>query len=157
MVIKRMTNPGVFPGNRDFDSRRISLLSTDRNDRTLHLHCQLAACFSLIVPLLIGEEIRRMEHGSTFMIRLCSDRAAYEAVPKKRVKVDIASLRVLLERRGDCEITLCTPQLMVVRRSDATEVTIVDDGRMIIRNVADQDAARRIAEAILPNRTVEEC
>ncbi|WP_455284609.1 hypothetical protein [[Eubacterium] cellulosolvens] len=98
-----------------------------------------------------------MKHGSAFMIRLCSDRAAYEAVPKKRFKVDIASLRVLLERRGDCDITLCTPQLMVVRRNDATEVTIVDDGRMIIRNAADQDAARTIAETILPNHAVKKC
>ena len=89
------------------------------------------------------------------MIRLCSDRAAYEAVPKKRFKVDIASLRLSLERNRDYEIVLCTPQLMVVRRRDATEVTIVDDGRMIIRNVADQDAARRIAETILPDRAVK--
>jgi hypothetical protein len=42
-----------------------------------------------------------------------------------------------------------------VKRRDAAEVTIVDDGRMIIRNVADQDAARRIAETILPNRAVK--
>lgn len=91
------------------------------------------------------------------MIRLCSDRAAYEAVPKKRLRVDIASLRLLLEHRGDCEVVLWTPQLMVIRRKDAAEVTIVDDGRMIIRNVADQDAARRIAETILPDSAVKNC
>lgn len=96
-----------------------------------------------------------MEQGVAFMIRLCSDRAAYEAVPKKRFKVDIASLRLALKRSGDYEIAVCTPQLIVARRRDATEVTIVDDGRMIIRNVADQEAARRIAETILPNRAVK--
>jgi hypothetical protein len=96
-----------------------------------------------------------MEHTGAFMIRLCSDRAAYEAVPKKRYKVDISALRLLLEREGDCEIALCVPQLMVVRRSDDTEVTIIDDGRMIIRNVADEEAARRIAETILPSRAVK--
>jgi hypothetical protein len=96
-----------------------------------------------------------MEHRKTFMIKLCSDGAAYEAVPKKRFKVDIAALRLLLERQGDCEIVLCTPQLMVIRRSDAREVTIVDDGRMIIRNVPDQDAARKIAETTLPSRATK--
>ena len=83
------------------------------------------------------------------MIKLCSDRAAYEAVPKKRLKVDMAGLNRSLRLHADCEIVLYTPHFMVVRRKDATEVTIVDDGRMIIRNVADQDAARRIAEAFM--------
>ena len=90
-----------------------------------------------------------------FMIRLCSDHAAYEAVPIKRLRVDIASLKVLLERMGDCEVTLWTPQFMVIRRRDASEVTIIDDGRMIIRNVADQDTARRIAETLLPNEVMK--
>jgi len=105
--------------------------------------------------LLTGEEMRPMEHGAAFMIRLCSDRAAYEAVPKKRFRVDIASLKLSLESSGDYEIAVCTPQLIVVKRRDATEVTIVDDGRMIIRNVADRDAAQRIAETILPDRAVK--
>jgi hypothetical protein len=104
--------------------------------------------------VLAREEMRPMEHGPAFMIRLCSDRAAYEAVPKKRFKVDITRLRLSLEGSGDYEIAVCTPQLIVVKRRDAIEVTIVDDGRMIIRNVADQDAAQKIAETILPNRAI---
>jgi hypothetical protein len=39
---------------------------------------------------------------------------------------------------------------MVVKRIDATEITIVDDGRLIIRNVADEETARKIAETLLP-------
>lgn len=96
-----------------------------------------------------------MEREETFMIKLCSDRAAYEAVPKKRLKLDLSSLKHSLELHADCEIILYTPQLMVVRRKDAAEVTIVDDGRMIIRNVADQDAARTVAEALLPEGAVK--
>jgi len=115
----------------------------------------IGTIFLFGVALFSDEEMRPMEHGAAFMIRLCSDRAAYEAVPKKRFKVDIASLRHSLERSGDYQIAVCTPQLIVVKRSDATEVTIVDDGRMIIRNVADQEAAQRIAETILPDRAVK--
>ena len=95
-----------------------------------------------------------MKQAGMFIIRLCSDRAAYEAVPKRRLRVDISALRVSLERRGDCEITLWTPQFMVIKRRDAAEVTIVDDGRMIIRNVADQDMALRIAETLLPDQAI---
>lgn len=149
-----MTNPGAFPGKRNFDSSRISLLNTWREAKVPFLQ-SIGTIFLFDGALLTGEGMRPMEHGAAFMIRLCSDRAAYEAVPKKRFKVDIASLRLSLERSGDYEIAVCTPQLIVVKRRDATEVTIVDDGRMIIRNVADQDAAQRIAETILPNRAVK--
>jgi hypothetical protein len=96
-----------------------------------------------------------VQQPGMFMIRLCSDRAAYEAVPKRRFRVDIAGLKASLENRLDCEITLCTPQFMVIRRTDATEVTIVDNGRMIIRNVVDQDAARRIAETLIPEQAIK--
>jgi hypothetical protein len=92
----------------------------------------------------------RMERGPAFIIRLCSDRAAYEAVPRTRFKVDLARLRRSLEHGGNCETTLWTRQLMVVKQRDATEITIVDDGRLVIRNVADEEAARKIAETMLP-------
>jgi len=91
-----------------------------------------------------------MGHGAAFIVRLCSDKAAYEAVPKSRLKVDLARLRRSLESGGNCEITLWTRQLMVMKRTDATEITIVSDGRLIIRNVADEEAARKIAETMLP-------
>ncbi len=95
-----------------------------------------------------------MEREGPYMIRLCSDRAAYEAVPRKRAKVKIMSLKRSLQVRGDSEITLCTPQFMVVKRQDNIEVTIVDDGRMIIRNVSSKEEARRIAEMMLPDEAL---
>jgi hypothetical protein len=95
-----------------------------------------------------------MQRGRAFIIRLCSDKAAYEAVPTRRLKVDLTKLRCSLERGGHCEITFWTRQLMVVRQSDATEITIVDDGRLIIRNVADEQTAQRTAEALMPKLTV---
>ena len=91
-----------------------------------------------------------MEHGAAFVVRLCSDKAAYEVVPRSRLKVDLARLRRSLESSGNCEVTLWTRQLMVVKKTDATEITIVSDGRLIIRNVADEEAARKIAETMLP-------
>ena len=94
-----------------------------------------------------------MERGRAFVIRLCSDKAAYEAVPRTRLKVDLARLRRSLER-GECEITFWTRRLMVVKQRDATEITIVDDGRLIIRNVADEQTAQRMAEELLPKLTL---
>ncbi len=90
-----------------------------------------------------------------YMIRLCSDGAAYEAIPKRRLRVDISEFKLSLEQRGDCEILMWTPQLVVVRRSDDIEVTVIDDGRMIIRNVADENAARIVAERMLASEPVE--
>ena len=97
--------------------------------------------------------VLRVEDGTAFIVRLCSDKAAYEAVPRKRIKVNLARLRRSLERGSNCETTLWTRQLMVVKRRDATEITIVDDGRLIIRNVADEETARKIAETLLPELT----
>jgi len=92
-----------------------------------------------------------MEDHGLFMIRLCSDGAAYEAVPKRRLRLDIPNLGRSLTRRGDCELLLSNPQFMVVKWKHQAEVTIVDDGRMIIRNAADQGDARTIAETLLPD------
>jgi hypothetical protein len=91
-----------------------------------------------------------MGEGRAFVMRLCSDKAAYEAVPRRRLKVDLTRLRRSLERGGDCEITLWTRQVMVVKQRDATEITIVDDGRLIIRNVADEQTAQSTADAFMP-------
>ena len=96
-----------------------------------------------------------MEHEPAFMIRLCSDKAAYEAIPRRRLKLDLAKIKRFFQLKRNCEITLWTKQLMVVKRNDATEITIVDDGRLIIRNVVDQQAAQRIAEELLPELDAE--
>jgi len=97
-----------------------------------------------------------MQPEPAFIIRLCSDKAAYEAVPRTKFKLNLARLRRSLERTGNYEIALWTRQLMVVRQRDATEITIVDDGRLIVRNVADAETARKIAEAMLPELAAEE-
>jgi hypothetical protein len=91
-----------------------------------------------------------MQHGAAFIVRLCSDKAAYEAVPRNRVKVDLARLRRSLERGENCKTVLWTQHLMVVKRKDTTEITFVDDGRLIIRNVAGEEAAQKIANDLLP-------
>jgi hypothetical protein len=95
-----------------------------------------------------------LERRDVFLIRLCSDGAAYEAIPKRRFKINIRELKLALERDSDCEVTLSSSQFLVVKRKDTVEVTFVNDGRMIIRNVSDEDAARRIAERMLPAQAV---
>jgi hypothetical protein len=98
--------------------------------------------------------VEPLERRDIFLIRLCSDGAAYEAIPKRRLRIDIPELKLALERDSDCEVTLSSSQFLVVKRKDTVEVTFVEDGRMIIRNVSDEGAARRIAEGILPARAV---
>jgi len=91
-----------------------------------------------------------MEQRSMFMIRLCSDHAAYEAVPKKKLSFDMTALKRAIEQGAEWTALVHTSQFLVMKRNDAVEVTVVDDGRMIIRNVADEKTAEEIAEAIVP-------
>ena len=98
-------------------------------------------------------EMRPMQQKPVFMIRLCSDHAAYEAVPRKKLSLDMAALKQTIEEGSDWRAVIFTPKFLVIKRDDGVEVTIVDDGRMIIRNVADQKSAGEIAEAILPSST----
>jgi hypothetical protein len=142
-----VTNPGVFPGGRNFDSRRISLLNEEWRVILSFLLIEGVKFLSDRKGMEVTE-MAQMDEGAAFMIRLCSDRAAYEAVPKKRLKVDLTRVKVSLERGGDCEIALWTPQLMVIKQKNGVEITIVDDGRLIIRNVADEDTAQEIAETL---------
>jgi hypothetical protein len=97
-----------------------------------------------------GTKDRRM-----FMIRLCSDGAAYEAVPNRRLRVDMSALKRTLERSENWEVLLSTPQFMTIRRKDGIEVTVVDDGRMIIRNAKDQENASTIAQQLLPQSALK--
>ncbi len=144
-----MTDPGVFPGTRKFDSRRISLLNEISEGIRSAMNRTLLSNDIHVATL----QMVSMEQRSMFMIRLCSDHAAYEAVPKKRIRFDLAALKEAIERGAEWTAIVHTPQFLVMKRDDAVEVTVVDDGRMIIRNVADERSAEEIAEGIAPAST----
>jgi len=84
------------------------------------------------------------------IFRLCSDRLSLEAIPKRKLTVDLTRF----EHRADVNVMLRTPYFLVIRFDDGSEVTLRKDGRMIIRRIRDERVAGRIAQRALAIGTV---
>ena len=82
-------------------------------------------------------------------VKLCSDKAAFEARLQKRVRFSMDRLRQLLEAENSHGILVYTPYIMVLKSSRGAEVTISGNGRMLIRKVADVTEAESVAKDIL--------
>jgi hypothetical protein len=79
--------------------------------------------------------------------RICSDHLSIEAIPKKRVRVDLNKLRdSALDRY---RIIMWTPHFAVLKTRKGHEVTIRKDGRMVIRKAGSESMARKAASEIL--------
>ena len=90
----------------------------------------------------------RNEAQPRLFVKLCSDRAAFEARPVKQMILDMSKVKKALEQRGLHEIVVDTPHIMVVKSGKA-ETTISRDGRMLIKRVSDEDEATQVANQIL--------
>lgn len=77
-------------------------------------------------------------------LQLCSGRAAYEAIPTPRLRLDLARLRERLEAAG-AEVT--DARVMLIAKWER-ELTIARDGRILIKS-ADPAEARRLFERVL--------
>ncbi len=79
--------------------------------------------------------------------KLCSDHLSIEAIPKKRLALDLAKVKT--DSLTDYDILMWTPQFVVLRAKDGEEITLRQDGRMVIRKSGSDAAARRIAARVL--------
>ena len=82
-------------------------------------------------------------------VKLCSDKAAFDARLTKRVHFSMNRLKELLEAEKVHKILVYTPHIMVIRSCKGPEVTVSSDGRMLIRKVADITEAQYVAKEIL--------
>jgi hypothetical protein len=88
----------------------------------------------------------RIEQGQLFF-RLCSDHLSIEAIPKKRLLIDLDEIK---NRQLDQhEIILWTPHFVVLKNRWGHEVTLRKDGRMIVRRAESEELARRSASDAL--------
>jgi len=78
-------------------------------------------------------------------LRLCQGRAAYEAVPEPRRRLDLGRLRARWEAQG---VPVVDARVMLIARLEH-EVTVSRDGRILIKT-----ADRAVAERLL-GRVVE--
>jgi hypothetical protein len=70
-------------------------------------------------------------------LRLCSNRAAYEAIPNPRLRLDLARLGERLHAQG---VPVIDARVMLIAGAKQ-EITIARDGRVLIRSPTLSEAA----------------
>jgi len=78
------------------------------------------------------------------LVRLCSDKAAFEVLVLRKVVFNLNDAKQRLEKASECKIRVYTPHLMILRWGTA-EVTLSRDGKMLIKWVRDENEARLVA------------
>ncbi len=74
-------------------------------------------------------------------LRLCSGRAAFEAVPRPRLALDLPAIRGRLEDAG---VTVTDARVLLIARMER-EVTISRDGRILIKSADAVEAGQILA------------
>lgn len=79
------------------------------------------------------------------LVKLCSDKAAYEARPQRKVSFDMNKLQKLFETVDNYQILVYTPYIIVLKGKGGREVTFSEDGRMLLKNVSGEGEAKALA------------
>lgn len=83
------------------------------------------------------------------LVKLCSDKAAFEALPRRRVSFNMNTIRQLFEASQNFEILVYTPYIIILRSREGREVTFSKDGRMLLKKVLNEDEATALAYSVL--------
>lgn len=83
-----------------------------------------------------------------FVVKLCSDKAAFEVRIQRKISFNMADLERLLRSIEENEIIVNTPHILIFR-SKGAEVTLSRNGRMLIKKVLDEKEARAVAREVL--------
>ena len=76
------------------------------------------------------------------IVRPCSTKASYSAIPDKPMKIDFEKVKMIKE----LEMVTYTPYLVVVRM-DRVEFVIYPSGKLLIKT-NDKEVAEKIAEKV---------
>lgn len=82
------------------------------------------------------------------LVKLCSDKAAFEARPMKNLSLNMDKTKQTLEKSKKHEIVIYTPHMLILRIGKA-ETTLSKDGRMLIKKVSSETEATQVANHIL--------
>ena len=83
------------------------------------------------------------------LVRLCSDKAAFEAHPRRRVFFNMNTVRQLLEASQNFEILVYTPYIIIIKSREGREITFSEDGRMLLKKILNEDEATALAYGVL--------
>ena len=78
------------------------------------------------------------------LVKLCSDKAAYEARPQRKVSFDMNKLQKLFETVENYQILVYTPYIIVLKSKGGREVTFSEDGRILLKNVSGEGEAKAL-------------
>lgn len=81
-------------------------------------------------------------------MKLCSDRAAFEARLKRKLTLDMNRVEERLKLSNRHQITLFTPHIIFLRTGSA-EITLSKNGQMLIKRVQNEAEAAQLAREIL--------
>lgn len=90
----------------------------------------------------------KQEPQVPFFVKLCSDKAAYEARLKRQTSFNLLLAKQLFEATGNYKILVDTPHMIILKDSKEVEVTFSKDGRTIIKKAADKTEAEKVAQEI---------
>jgi len=91
---------------------------------------------------------RKQEQPIAFFVKLCSEKATYEARLKRQTRFNLPHVKQLFEVTGNYQILVDTPHILILKNSRDVEVTFSKDGRTIIKKVADKTEAEKVAQEI---------
>ena len=91
---------------------------------------------------------RKKGTQASFFVKLCSDKAAYEARLKNQTSFNLSHVKQLFETMSNYKILVDTPHILILKNSKEVEITLSKDGRIIIKKVTDKTKAEKIAQEI---------
>jgi hypothetical protein len=84
-----------------------------------------------------------------YLIKLCSDKAAFEVKFSQKLRLNMESIKKTLESSKGFEIVMYTPPIVILRSVAGVEVTLSKEGRILIKNVSSKDEAEIITRKLL--------
>ena len=95
----------------------------------------------------MGTETGRADPQGALFFKLCSDHLSIEAIPRSTTKIDLQRLKGRFI--SGHELILWTPHFVVLRNEEGHEITLRQDGRMIIRKTLSEQVAERTANQVM--------
>ncbi|MFW9787282.1 MAG: hypothetical protein ACFFE2_09210 [Candidatus Thorarchaeota archaeon] len=86
-----------------------------------------------------------------FIIKLCSDGAAFEVKSKKRVKLDLPSISEKLASLMGMRIRVSLPVILILEGEDGQSITVYPSGRLLLRKFLSEEKARQTVLEISPS------
>jgi len=78
------------------------------------------------------------------IIKRCSTKGAFEAVPEKPVKLDLNKLKSKFETIADLPI-------LIIIKHNGYEITCFKNGKLLIKNCDSESIAEKLANEIMEN------